>query len=386
MPAEQKGSTYRTARGAGVRWIENGKRQHKSGFRSKTEARAWFRDEIAPRLRVGVTTRDVTLAEHVTRYLAVHAAAARTKARLREDLGFPERPPTSPRRFGYKTAADIFADRTLRDLEHARGEIAEWVAQLPETQQARKLRALRQVLNAAVAWELMLRNPATGVKASAVRAAEVDAFADTAEVDLVAYELGAPWAQLIVFASETGLRPEEWCAIERADLDLRAGVVTVRRSYTVDGGLKRYGKTSRSRRSVPLSDRALAALDQLPARIDTPLVFPTHRYGGTRGQPGHLNLGNWRKRVWKPALRGANLERNGTLWLPGPYVLRHTFATWALDAGFDLFELARLMGTSVTMIDRTYGHLAKGHAERARERLNRRPSIVEPDAVTGDAD
>ena len=28
------------------------------------------------------------------------------------------------------------------------------------------------------------------------------------------------------------------------------------------------------------------------------------------------------------------------------------------------------------MIDKTYGHLAKGHAEQARERLNGRPSIV----------
>jgi integrase len=66
---------------------------------------------------------------------------------------------------------------------------------------------------------------------------------------------------------------------------------------------------------------------------------------------------------------------------PKPYVLRHTFATWALEAGFDLFELARPMGTSAAMIDRTYGHLARGHAERARDRLNRRPSIVVAEAV-----
>ena len=118
--------------------------------------------------------------------------------------------------------------------------------------------------------------------------------------------------------------------------------------------------------------------------MDTPLLFFTHEYGGTRGRPGHLNLANWRKRVWQPALRSAGLERDGALWLPKPYALRHTFATWALDAGFDLFELTRLMGTSAAMIDRTYGHLAKGHAERARERLNRRPSIVTGNAADSD--
>jgi integrase len=42
----------------------------------------------------------------------------------------------------------------------------------------------------------------------------------------------------------------------------------------------------------------------------------------------------------------------------GHYQLRHTFATEALAAGVSIFELARVMGTSVEMIDRTYGHLA----------------------------
>lgn len=33
------------------------------------------------------------------------------------------------------------------------------------------------------------------------------------------------------------------------------------------------------------------------------------------------------------------------------------------------------------VIDRTYGHLAKGQAERARDRLNRRPSISSTEAA-----
>jgi integrase len=380
MPAQQKGSTYFTAKGAGIRWVEGGQRKYRSGFPSKTAARQWWNAEVAPRLRAGLPMHDLTLREHVERYLAVHPCAPRTKEKLREDLGFPERPPAKPRKRAYKTAAEVFGDRQLQELEHARGEVTAWVAQLPKSQQARKLRALRQVFNAAVDWDLMLRSPARGVKARAIRAPEVEHFADTAEVDLVAEEIGPPWSALVVLACEAGLRPEEWSALLRRDLDLRAKVVTVQRAYTVDGGLKPYGKTQRSRRSVPLTDRALAALDELPARIDTPLLFFTHRHGGTRGEPGHLNLDNWRKRIWLPALRGANLQRAGELWLPGPYAMRHTFATWALDAGIDIYDLARLMGTSVQVVDRSYGHLAKGQAERARDRLNRRPSISTPEA------
>jgi hypothetical protein len=35
--------------------------------------------------------------------------------------------------------------------------------------------------------------------------------------------------------------------------------------------------------------------------------------------------------------------------------MRHTYASFALDAGVTIFELARLMGTSVNVIDDTYG-------------------------------
>jgi integrase len=56
----------------------------------------------------------------------------------------------------------------------------------------------------------------------------------------------------------------------------------------------------------------------------------------------------------------------------GPYQLRHTFATEALAAGVSIFELARVMGTSVEMIDRTYGHLAHDSEDAIRARLNAR--------------
>ena len=52
------------------------------------------------------------------------------------------------------------------------------------------------------------------------------------------------------------------------------------------------------------------------------------------------------------------------------YDLRHTYATWSLAAGVDIFTLARRMGTSVKMIDRTYGHLVAGADVYERELLD----------------
>jgi integrase len=80
------------------------------------------------------------------------------------------------------------------------------------------------------------------------RAEEIHPFTQ-AEIDLVAEELGPKYGAAVVFASETGMRPSEWLAIEWRDVDRKAGVVLVERTCAY-GVTKSYGKTTRSRRRV----------------------------------------------------------------------------------------------------------------------------------------
>jgi integrase len=79
---------------------------------------------------------------------------------------------------------------------------------------------------------------------------------------------------------------------------------------------------------------------------------------------GLLDLKHFRRSQWKPALDSAGIPHRRI------YDMRHSFATWALDAGASIFDLSRFMGTSVEMIDRTYGHLAQGAEQTFRERLD----------------
>ena len=108
---------------------------------------------------------------------------------------------------------------------------------------------------------------------------------------------------------------------------------------------------------MPLTSRALAALDNVARRLDVRLVFP-----GVRGWA--IDLKNFRRSQWKPALDAAGIPSRRI------YDMRHSFATWGLDAGLSIFDLSRYMGTSVEMIDRTYGHLAQGAEASARAKLD----------------
>lgn len=341
MPADQQGSTYATSRGFGIRWYdETGARRRRAGFSSKSEARKWFRDVELRRMRgETIAPSPLTLAELVDEYLGQHVAEANTIRALADRLklavdGIPVKPRSPQREHGLGTVrVDRLDGRT----------VAAWRKRLPEGSAWHAHKALRQVLGYAVRSKLVGENVAQAVPNPEPKRREVPTFGAWVELERLAEELPPERRSLPILVAGTGLRPEEWLALERRDVDLRAGVLHVRRVYT-DGRVKDYGKQERSLRRIPLRSRVVEALEAHPWRIDTPLVYP-----GDRG--GHLSLHAWRRDEWHPALEGAGLAKRG------PYAMRHTFASFAIAAGVSLFYLARLMGSSVEQIDKTYGHM-----------------------------
>jgi integrase len=170
-----------------------------------------------------------------------------------------------------------------------------------------------------------------------------------AELDALAAELSKPYQPLPAFAAATGLRPEEWAALERRDLDRRAGILTVRRTVS-DGVVVELAKTNASRRQVRfrVAPRPRSTCSRLGWIRRSCSRRP--RAGCSTSTTSAAGSGAWRSR--RPASpRPARI-----------YDLRPTFASTALAARVTVFEFARVMGTSVRMIERHYGALLDGAA------------------------
>jgi integrase len=351
MPPTNRGQFYELADGTwGVLYrLPGGRRRRRSGFPNITAARKWHADNVLPaanhrRSSLVVERDNLTFTELVELYVERHETirSPRTIATVRERL---QRPLAK------------YGDTPLGDLQTMALELAGWRATLPPRYAPKVMGAMRQVLAAGVRWRLLDTNPAVDAGPNPdVDPAPVRVYT-AAELAAIAEELDPRYAQLPAFGAATGLRPEEWGALERRHVDRARRLVRVEQK-NVEARIVPGGKTKASIREVPLTRVALAALDAIPPRLDTPLLLAAP-------EGGPLNLDNFRKRVWSPAVDAAGVRLPAT-----PYDMRDTFASNALHAGVTVFELARVMGTSVRMIERHYGTLVDGAHAAIADRLD----------------
>lgn len=259
------------------------KRVQRGGFPSKLAAEQAL-ERVLERLREEQGLVETpTLSEFVEMYLAQHDTEPETIVKLRWLLS---------------KAAAAFGELPITELAPA--EIAAWRMTIPYGHRFEATQALCQTLARAVSWGMLNSNPAKrGVENRQRPRVEQRPFESWAQIRILAQQIGARHGPLVLFAAATGVRPSEWLALEHRDIDRDGRIVYVRRAYR-NGRLK-CPKTDGSIRAVPLQALALEALDHLPPRNGSALVFPTPR-------GGYLDLHNFRHRDWKPAQRALGIE------------------------------------------------------------------------------
>ena len=352
MPARQRGTVIRRGKTWQARWRdENGAQRGQGGFPSKTAAADWLENrtkEVAALRRgdlIAPTHRPQTLDALLDAFLDKHGATIdpATKRKLDRQL---------------RHARTAFGDRHPDSLN--RLELEDWRTTLSPGSRHDVFRAFRQALAWATVRSLTTRDASIGIrnpKRKRHERTEIHPFESWEEVRALAAELDSRYRAIPIVGVGCGLRPEELFGLHRSDVDRAAGVLHVRRRFS-GGMLKDGGKTAGSVRAVPLRAVVLEALDAMPPRIDTPVLFPAPR-------GGYIDLEKFRHREWTPALRAAGIAHRPVK------TMRHTFATWAIEDGrIPLAQLATIMGTSIRELEDTYHRWLRRTDDQLRAALD----------------
>lgn len=211
------------------------------------------------------------------------------------------------------------------------------------------LNTLSGIFKAAMADELVNRNPTLAIVRSKVQKPEVDPY-QQAEADQVIAWLYANltgrlqvYAYYFELAFYTGMRPCEMLALQVGEVDIERRRLRVRR-VMVKGEVHERVKTKYAR-DVLLNDRALNALRGAleMERGDSPYVFLPAEGGGK-----FIASENTPKRYLQMALEKLSIRPRRQ------YATRHTYATICLMAGMTPAFVARQLGHSVQVLLETY--------------------------------
>lgn len=252
----------------------------------------------------------------------------------------------------------------------ARSDVAAWVNAMAEAgaktgTMQNKHGFLSGALKQAVKDGLLAVNPCDGVKLPRTEERET-VFLTKAEFQLLRAAFTEHYQPLIQFLVASGCRFNEATALRPSDVDRTDNTVRIARAWKQDGTRYTMGppKTQRSNRTINVPKSVLDGLD-----YSREWLFTT-----TKGQP--IRLSSWRTNVWNKSRERAqamdpqNTDRPVLVKSPTPHDLRHTCASWMIQAGVPLPVVQAHLGheSITTTVDR-YGHLDRSSHEAASEAI-----------------
>lgn len=254
---------------------------------------------------------------------------------------------------------------TAGDIDQALGAYADTGAAASSV--SRTYRALRRMLNVAVARDLILRSPLPAVQAPAVPRKEMR-FLTAEQLERLAGTIDDRYRALVLVGGWGGLRYGELAGLRAADVDHPRAQVRVAGQLSKDGRRWKPETKGAGRRAVDLPDSVMA---------DLPAAAAGYVWTLPRGGP--LEHAKFRQRFWVPAVVEAGLgtltkdDATGRSHYDGLRVhdLRHTSVALAVAAGAHPSEIQAQLGhASITTTLDEYGHIMPTATRQVAKRLD----------------
>src|SRR6266851_1120939 len=158
---------------------------------------------------------------------------------------------------------------------------------------------------------------------------------------------------IVLIALTTGMRIAEIFALKWSDVLYREGLMAVRSK--LKGGKIRY---------VPLTSELATEIQRYPAMIGEDRIFPPKR--SAKGERQRVE-GSFETVLDLAGIRDFRFHD-----------LRHTFASWYMMNGGDLYELAKILGHSNIKMTERYAKLARQHIARTSSTARVMWNLLEP--------
>lgn len=246
--------------------------------------------------------------------------------------------------------------------------VREWYAgfgvRLP-SMRAKAYRVLMAVMHAAVADELIASSPCQIKRGSAEpRRAHHVTVATPDQVDVMAAAMRPEWGLAVLLGAYCQLRFGEVAELRRHDVDVRRGVIHIRRAMSyVDGRITVGPPKSEAGRRVVFVPPHL--------RADLAAHVVEHAQPGRSGllfttRDGKQLTNSKLHRDWARARAAAGLTELHF------HDLRHTGATWLATEGATTRELMRRLGHSTPAMAMRYQHAEDERDAALADRLSQR--------------
>ena len=219
-----------------------------------------------------------------------------------------------------------------------------------------ELSQLKAILNAAIKWGYMSKNPAKGVVLERVPETPIRPL--TVEQAKRLYEVAKGYKDwlypFLAVALNTGMRLGEILNLRWKNVDFRRRQIAVvnEGNFTTKSGKNRY---------IPMTDFLAGVLSRHPKHISSPYVFPAVCYNKRPNLPLQVDVP--RKRL-REALEKAGLPTDFRV-----HDLRHTFGSRLAENREDPRTIMELMGHSDVSMTMRYIHTSTERKADAVSRL-----------------